>query len=196
MEAGLAASTVNNRRAALQALWTELDGKAAPNPVDESEKHQEPDIEARALSYATITKILDAMPDVGQGRKGEAREDQTKTKARLRLIAYTGLPHKQIEQLRPQDVNLRAGTMIVSARRKGKGVERRSIPLTPEGLEALRHFMDLDCWGSFSNSSVWKSWRRACQVAGLTTTPRPMISGIPSARRCISSLGTPRPCRN
>ena len=45
--------------------------------------------------------------------------------------------------------------------------------LTAEGLEALRHFADLDCWGSFSNSSVWKSWRRACQAAGLTTTPRP-----------------------
>ena len=173
MNAGLAASTVNNRRTALQALWTELDGKAAPNPVDESEKHQEPDIEARALSYATIRKILDAMPNVGQGRKGEARDDQSKTKARLRLIAYTGLPHKQIKQLRPQDVNLRAGTLIVSARRKGKGVERRSILLTAEGLEALRHFADLDCWGSFSNSSVWKSWRRACKAAGLTTTPRP-----------------------
>ena len=113
------------------------------------------------------------MPDVGQGRKGEARDDQSKTKARLRLIAYTGLPHKQIKQLRPQDVNLRAGTMIVSARRKGKGVERRSLLLTAEGLEALRHFADLECWGSFSNSSVWKSWRRACAAAGLTTTPRP-----------------------
>ena len=86
------------------------------------------------------------MPDVGQGRKGEARDDQSKTKARLRLIAYTGLPHKQIKQLRPQDVNLRAGTLIVSARRKGKGVERRSILLTAEGLEALRHFADLECW--------------------------------------------------
>ena len=51
---------------------------------------------------------------------------------------YMGLPHKQIKQLRPQDVNLRAGTMIVSARRKGRGVERRSILLTAEGLEALR----------------------------------------------------------
>ena len=102
MNAGLAASTVNNRRTALQALWTELDGKAAPNPVDESEKHSEPDLEARALPYATIRKILDAMPDVGQGRKGEARDDQSKTKARLRLIAYTGLPHKQIKQLRPR----------------------------------------------------------------------------------------------
>ena len=36
LEAGLQPSTVRNRRTALQALWTGLDGKAAPNPVREA----------------------------------------------------------------------------------------------------------------------------------------------------------------
>ena len=58
LTAGLAASTVNNRRAALQSLWTVLDGKAAPNPVDESEKPREPEPEARALSYSRILRIV------------------------------------------------------------------------------------------------------------------------------------------
>ena len=105
LEAGLQPSTVRNRRTALQALWTGLDGKAAPNPVREALMPVLAQPEARAIPYKTIAKILDAMPNVGQGRLGEAREDQSKTKARLAVIAYTGLPHALIKKLTPEAID-------------------------------------------------------------------------------------------
>jgi hypothetical protein len=48
-----------------------------------------------------------------------------------------GTSYKPIKQLRPQDVNLRAGTMIVSARRKGTGVGLPGIVLQFQRVEVL-----------------------------------------------------------
>ena len=196
LEAGKRPSTVRNRRTALQALWTGLDGKKAHNPVRDALMPEMPTLTARAVVYAKIEKILKAMPDVGQGRKGEARDDQSKTKARLAVIAYTGLPHKLVKQLTPDSINWRAKTVTVAKRRKGQGVEGRTLPLTPEGLKALKHFADLEAWGELSNSSMRKSWRRACQAANVQP-PGHTISGIRLRRRCTRRLETRRrrrPC--
>jgi integrase len=165
LDAKLSPYTVRNRRTALQALWTTLDGRRAPNPVRDALKPDTPKLTARAVPYATIRKVLAAMPDVGQGRKGEARDDTSKTKARLAVIAYTGLPHALIKQLTPESINWRAKTVTVPKRRKGRGVDARTLPLTAAGLEALKQFAALECWGKFSNSSMLKSWNRACLAA-------------------------------
>jgi hypothetical protein len=37
--------------------------------------------------------------------------------------------------------------------------------LTEAGLAALHHFAELECWGSFSNSSMIKNFRPACKAA-------------------------------
>ena len=37
-----------------------------------------------------------------------------------------------------------------------------------EGLAAFQQFAALDCWGSFSNSSLRQTFLRACQKVGLT----------------------------
>ena len=127
-----------------------MDGKAAPNPVREALMPILAQPEARAIPYKTIAKILYAMPDVGQGRPGEARDDQSKTKARLAVIAYTGLPHALIKKLTPEAIDWRAKTVTVPARKKGKGAAGRILPLTAEGLNALRQFAERERWGTFS----------------------------------------------
>ncbi len=165
LNVGLAPSTVRNRRSALLHLWNRLDGTAAPNPVRAALKPQLPEPEARALPYPTIAKILDAMPDVGQGIRGKARDDASKTKARLAVVAYTGLPHALLKRLTPDCIDWRAGTVTVPRRHKGKGAKSRRLPLTARGLAALRRFADLECWGPFSNSSMIKSFHRACDTA-------------------------------
>ena len=165
--AGLAGSTVNHRRTALQHLWTVLDGRNSPNPVRDVPKHDEPEPEARALTYQQIEAILTAMPDRGQAIKGKDRDDSSKTKARLRVLAYTGIPAAQLRKLRPEHVNLDAGTMQVTARRKGRGAAGRVMPLNGRALAALDTFDVLDCWGSFSSSSMWKSFQRACEKVGI-----------------------------
>ncbi len=159
---GLAASTVKHRRTALLHLWHRLDGKDAATPVRRSLVPAEPEPEPRGLPYPLVQRLLDVMPDQGQGVKGQTRDVASKTKARLTLMAYTGLPPRTIMRLRPGDVRWDAGAVFIQGRRKGKGTKGQTIPLTSAGLEALRRFDELHCWGPFSTSSVWMSFQRAC----------------------------------
>ncbi len=149
----LSASAVNKRRTALQHMFTTLDGKAAPNPVKDVPKFREPDASpGRALTYADIRKVFLAMGD-------------TPSRARLMVMAYVGLPHRQIATLTPADVDVTRATVIVSGRRKGKGTSVRIVPLTPAGVRALKAMKKHDCWGPFSRSSLHKRFREACKKA-------------------------------
>jgi integrase len=47
----------------------------------------------------------------------------------------------------------------------GKGGESHVKPLTPEGVEAFRLFTAREAWGQFSQSSLYKSWKLACEDA-------------------------------
>lgn len=170
------ASAVNHRLRALSNVWTKLDGRRAYNPVAEVAEAEEPDAQARALPYDVIEAILDAIPDTYTGKrkdgtytKGKCLPRPSKTKARLRVIAYTGLTHRQLALLTPNDVNFHAGTMRLAARRKGRKVRRaldrplpQLLPLVPQAVVAFREFDRLKCWGPFSNSSMWKAFQRAC----------------------------------
>lgn len=170
------ANSVNKRLRALSNLWTKLDGRRTPNPVLDVDECEEPDPEARGLPYDVIETILAAIPDTAIG----VRKDGTRTtgkgvprlsqnKARLRVIAYTGLAHSQLKRLAPADVDLEAGTIRLTARRKGKKKRRAQdkplpalLPLIPQAVEAFKAFEALKCWGPFSNSSMWKMFQRAC----------------------------------
>lgn len=165
---GLAASTVAHRRSALMNMWTVLDGTDAKNPVRATPKPEEPDPERRDLSYTVIEKILQAMPDVSRAEAGKARPVGSKTAARLRVIAYTGLPQASLKRLQPRDIDFDAGTVTLRPRRKGKGSKTLVVPLLPQGLDALRQFATLDCWGPFSTSAMYHSFQRACKALGLT----------------------------
>lgn len=174
LAAGLSPSAVRNRRTALLSLFSTLDAgvPGAINPVRGALLPRMPEATARALSYATIARILAAMPDRGQGVAGKARDSASKTKARLTVIAYTGLPHALLKALRPDMIDWRGKAVTVPARRKGAGVARRTVPLSETGVAALRQFDALDCWGAFSNSSMLKSFHRACVAADVKPIPR------------------------
>jgi integrase len=164
---GLAPSTVRHRRTALLHLWNRLDGPDARNPVRPSLNPKDRAPEARGVSYDVIDQVFAALPDVGQGVKGQPRAQGSKTAARLAVIAFTGLTHSQIKRLKPSDIDWQQGALYAPERHKGQGVKRRRLPLSPGGLAALQRFAALDCWGEFSNSSLWKSFRRACVGVGL-----------------------------
>ena len=165
---GLAASTVRHRRTALYSLWVALDGAEARNPVRAALLPRQPAPEARALSYVTIERILKAMPDIGVAPKGQARPEVSLTKARLRVLAYTGLPQASIMRLRPEDIDLEHARLTIRPRRKGAGTTTRVVPLTPHGVEALRQFIAVGAWGPFSTSAMRYSFLRACKAAGVT----------------------------
>lgn len=155
--AKLAASTVNHRRTALLHLWRTLDGKGAENPVEDIPKYPEPAAEARGLPYAAVRAIFAAMGD-------------TLTRARLEVIAYTGLPHSSISRLTAKDVDLKAGVMIRPDRKKGRGTTRQAVPLTTDAIRALKRLQALGGLGkTFSRSSLHKSFRLACDKAQKAT---------------------------
>lgn len=153
----LAASTVNHRRTALLHLWRLLDGKSAANPVRDIPKYREPAPDARGLSYDVVRAIFDAMP-------------ASVHKARLEVIAYTGLPHATIGRLSARDIDLKAGVLVRPERHKGKGTRRQTVPLTVEGIRALQSLIDQDgLTEPFSRYVMYGEFRRACARVEKTT---------------------------
>ncbi len=119
------------------------------------------------LSWADVDRILSAMLDRGQPVAGRTLDDASKTKARLAVMAFTGLTQGQLKKLRPQDVFWRASAVKAPARSKGQGASAQVLPVTRRGLEALARFAELDCWGAFSNASRNTSFQRACAKVGI-----------------------------
>lgn len=157
---GLAPGTVIKRRMGLLALWHTLDGRDAPNPVRASAAPRAPKPEARGLPYDVIARILAAMPD-------------SLGKRRITVLAWTGLPPGLLAQVQVNDLNLTAGTLRVRPRRKGAGVEARTLPLLPQAVAAFRAFDQAHAYGPYSLPSLNQVFVRACRR---TVPPVPGVS--------------------
>lgn len=193
-----AASTVNHRRTALLHFFTVLDGKSGPNPVREVPRYRDDSQDAppRALPLPVVIALLKGMPE-------------SKTKARLELMAWTGWPHAQIARLQSVDIDWKAQRVYVRARQKGRGVAGRWTPVLPQAWAALRKFRKWDAWGKFSPSSARKSLRlsaehlrtakhtpRALKVAVQNVTPYQLrhsfltlIAATTHDDRAVATLG-------
>ncbi len=156
----LSHGSLNTRRTALMHLWTVLDGRSAPNPVRDVPRYREEAQPLRLPSIEQAERAIAAVP--GKGRKG-------KTRARLRVLLWTGWPAAQLMRLQPEDVHWAAGTATVRARRKGKGTRARTLPLLPQAIAALRELQTIGGWGPFSTSSMHSALARACRLARVPT---------------------------
>lgn len=141
----VAGSTLNHRRTALIDLYRRLGGRDAPNPAKKVHRYRQPPAGIRALTDEAVAEILAAMPD-------------TKTRARLAVIGFTGLPHVRLMRLRPEDIDWEQRLVRLAGRRKGRGTPDDILPLCDEAVNALKRFRDLNCWGAFSTSSMRKSF--------------------------------------
>lgn len=178
-------TSVRHYRTAVFHLFTTLDGKDAPNPFRDIPPPKGPDPEPRALPYALIEAIFDAMPERGQGLRNQPRGEQSKTKARLRVAAYVGLPKAQIERLKPEHVNYDEMSVMVLGRRKGKGTRTVRLPLIPQGADALRHFFAIGAHGvRYSSSSACRTWWRGIQ----TMVDRLALTDWRSAKAALDGL--------
>lgn len=148
--AGLAASTCNHRRTALSHLFTVLDGKSAYNPVRDVPMFPAPPPLRRGVPMRVISAIFDAMPEC-------------KTKARLRVLAWTGMRPIELMRLEPWQVDVRARVIRVQSKRGPV----RDVALNAEAVRALRAFMMRDAWGAWSLASARKILHRACLDAGV-----------------------------
>lgn len=160
----LAASTVNHRLRALENLFTVLFPQGY-NPVRDVPEAEEPKPEDRSQPYSLLVTILAHMPDRGAPERDKKRPTISKSKARLTLMAYTGLTHSQVMQLTPSDLDLTLPAIRVRARHKGKGAAGGWKPLPVDAKAALEGFIAADAFGRFSRHSLRKSWLRACEKA-------------------------------
>lgn len=158
--AGLAADTCNKRRTALLALYHALDGKGASNPVREIPKFRPPDPLPRGLPYQKIARALKALPIC-------------KTRARLAVMAYTGIRHGQLMKLTPDGWDRARHVLMVPGTTKGRGTKPYVLPLSGAAEAALKLLDRLDGWGTFSWAPMARMWKRAAKVAKLPATSVP-----------------------
>jgi integrase len=164
---GYAASTVNNRRTALMALWTRLDGRTAANPVRETQVFAEPELEPRGLPYPLVIRILDAIPATrSYSHLKETKVNPVKTRIRLEVMAWTGMRASQLGQLKPEHVNFEERWFVTPRSKKGGKQARYTRPvirkpLTSDSEAALRRFFACGCVGTFSPSSARRLFTRA-----------------------------------
>lgn len=166
LEQGLAPATVRKRRTALQSFFALRNGKHGFNPVRATANPRPPKPEARGLAYDVIERMLDAMPTYRDAAPGASRE-LALGKIRARVIAYTGLPPHLIKAIQPHDLNLVAGTVHIPPRRKGRGIEARTLPLTGPALEAFKDFHAAQAYGGFATSALNVSIKRAFKQVGV-----------------------------
>jgi integrase len=168
-DSGYAGSTVNKFRTALMSLYTRLDGRGGANPVRQTRLFEEAEEEARGRSYGLLTRILDAVPaERSRPVKGQqgSRGTGSASRARLEIMAWTGMAPSQIARLDPAThFSIAEGWYVVPRRQKGKKprfprpVIRKQM--TADARAAFRRFVRLQAYGPFSRSSLRHTWFRA-----------------------------------
>lgn len=156
---GLAADTCNKRRTALLALFHALDGRGGSNPVREVPKLRAPAPLPRGLDYRVIEKALKKLP--------------RRTRARLTVMAYTGIRPGQLMKLAPTDWDVARHLLTVPATAKGRGTKPYVIPLSEKAELALRALDALEAWGTFTTSPMARMWKAAAIAVGLPASTVP-----------------------
>ena len=158
----VAASTIRHRLTALSQLYETLDGEGAHNPVRGLKRPREPKATPDGRSPQTVQAVLSAL----QARTAKNNRGW-KTLARAKVIALTGMRHSQVMGLEPDHILVETENPYVVVVDPGKDGELHVKPPTPDGVEAFRLFSEKGAWGKFSQSSLYKSWKLACEDAGV-----------------------------
>jgi integrase len=159
--------TIRKRRTALQSFFGEM-RPTQPNPVRRA-GHLPPrpvDDAPRSLPFDVVERILAAMPTYRDTPRGAPRA-LSLAKLRATVIAYTGLPPGMLEHVQPTDLDLRAGTLRVVPRRKGRGVGAQTLHPNEDALAALRAFDAAHAYGPFAAEALNRSFKKAAQRVGV-----------------------------
>ncbi len=161
----LSKGTVRKRRSALRSFYSKTYPKKL-NPVKGSANPKPPKPEAREIPFAAIEAAIAAMPTYRDTKKGLPRR-MNKSKIRVRVMAYTGIPPGLLQTVTRHDLSLVAGTVRIVGREKGEGIEPRTLDLSDEALEAFKDFHTADCYGYFAIESCNRAFKRGARRAGL-----------------------------
>lgn len=156
---GLSADTCNKRRAALLAFFNTVDGKGSVNPVRDVAKFRVSPPLPRGLDYGRIKMALNSLA-------------KCRTRARLKVMAFTGARPVQVRRIQPEDWDDKANTLLLRSTDKGRGTKPHAIPLSPQAQQALREFENTDAWGAFASAPMGRMWKKAAMKAGMPADVR------------------------
>lgn len=143
---GFGANSWNKRRQAIYQLFAVLDrGAGRVNPVADVPTQEEPKAQPRGLPMAVVRAILDAMP-------------RSRTRARLGVMAFTGLRPEELRRVVPGDIDWKGRALYV---RTAKGGHAATLPLVPEAIAWLREFVAVGAFGGFTSAPMGVSLGRA-----------------------------------
>lgn len=157
----LAEPTVYHRRSALLALYVALDGDTKHHVVLDTTVPQAWVPRDQSVDYATLDRILAAMPAERHVKKGIRQPSAARLVAAV--LMHTGARGCDWLQVRRSDVDLQAGTVRMPGSKKGQGTAPWTMPLTPEGLDAVRAFDIANLYGRFNPAAVSHSFKRAAR---------------------------------
>lgn len=169
IDEGYAASTVNNRRTALMALWTRLDGRSAANPVREARVYDEPELVPRGWPYALLIRVLDAIPAerTYSHLRTDTKRKPIKARAFYEALAWTGMRPSQLNRMTVgEHVNFEEGWFVTPRSKKGSKRPRHPRPvirkpLTADAAAALRRWFAVRGEKPMSPSSARRLFTRA-----------------------------------
>jgi integrase len=143
----LAPATVNKVRQSLYQLYAHLDaGTGLENPVAAVPTRKPPELEPRGLDPVLVRQALAQLP-------------RSKTKARLIVMAFTGLRPEEVRRIERRDWSPRAPRQMFV--RTAKGGMRVVHPLTRSGAAAMRYFASREAFGGFSDAPLARMWKAA-----------------------------------
>lgn len=161
--------TVYHRRSVLLSLYTTLDGPGAANPAKETTCPKSWIPRDHSVPFATLAAIVDAMPAWCYPKTGIRQPALAQLVARV--ILAVGIRPVDLLKIRRGDIQWDAATLRWPASGKGHGVAARTLPLTPEGLAALRQFDAAHAYGIFNITAVSHSFKRAARRVEGHETP-------------------------
>ncbi len=154
--------TINNRVAALRAMYHELDGgDDAPTPADGIKPltvATKPPLSVSESKIATVYRNLAAAE-----KRGHLRD--RKTRARFRMLAETGRRPSELMRAKPDDFDLERRIWHV---RDGKGgFTPGGLYLTDSMMTAAQEFIDAEAFGDYNTGSFAIRLRNAGWPAGV-----------------------------
>jgi integrase len=163
--AGLSANRASKRISALRVAWdTVAPDHALPHAIERVKRYGEPPVVTRGQPMDLIARVLEAVQDDRDTKSGKAA---SKSKARLRVLAWTGQPPARVMAIKPEHVRwtTKPPQLYVSPRRKGTGSADAWIPLLPQAVAALKAFFAAGAAGTFQTSALARTFKRAVRKA-------------------------------
>lgn len=158
---GLSSKTINHRVHTLSRLYRVLDGKRAPNPCVDVEDLDVAETIPVLVEAATITAVLARL----EAQEASGRLRDAKTRARLMVLASTGVRPSELMRAQPSDVDLERR---VWRTRDGKGGYRPyGLELSDDMRAAWTRYREADAWGPFNTGSMARVLRTAGWPAGV-----------------------------